>query len=198
MGGKRGATRGRPFRPFQKVPYLVSEIYILFPFCRFSTGRPPGNRGGIWCRLGLANFRGMLRRLEKLASNKSSDTGSLSQAAEVPDQGKSDLMGCFGKVYVHMGGMKVYLLQLEKESHACFRAYLRVKACINILHAPDCLAYLHFYARYICISRAFDSCNGCVGLCVYACQNQGREGGKGGGKSQIKMINDCFLSPMVI
>lgn len=169
MGGKRGATRGRPFRPFRKVPYLVSEIYILFPFCRFSTGRPPGKRGGIWCRLGLANFRGMLRRLEKLASNKSSDTSSPSQAVEVLDQGKSDLIGCFGKVYVHMGGMEVYLLQLEKESHACFSAYLGVKACINILHTPDCLAYLLFYARYICIPRTLDSCNGCVGMCVYAC-----------------------------
>lgn len=95
----------------------------------------------------------------------------------------------------------VYMLRLEKESHACFRAYLGVKACINILHASDCLAYLHFYARYICILCVFDredSCNGCVQLCVYACQNRGREGGEGEEKSQIKMINDCFLSPMVI
>lgn len=80
----------------------------------------------------------MLRRLEKFASNKSSDTSSPSQAVEVLDQGKSDLMGCFGKVCVHMGDMEVYLLQLEKESHACFRAYLEVKTCINILNAPDC------------------------------------------------------------
>lgn len=184
MNGGR-ETRGNTWASVSAIPegslfskrnlYLISILSLLHR-------SPPGNRGGIWCRLGLANFRGMLRRLEKLASNKSSDTGSPSQAAEVPDQGKSDLMGCFGNVYVHMGGMKVYLLQLEKESHACFRAYLGVKACINILHAPDCLAYLHFYVRYICISHAFDSCNGCVGLCVYACQNQGREGGKGGEK----------------
>lgn len=85
-----------------------------------------------------------------------------------------------------MGGMEVYLLRLEKESHACFRAYLGVKACINILHAPDCFAYLNFYTLYICISRAFDSCNGSVGLCVYACQNQRREGGKGGRKKSDK------------
>lgn len=179
VGWNRGATHGRSI---QKVPYLVSEIYILFPFCSLSTGRPQGNRGGIWCRLGLANFRGMLRRLEKLASNKSSDASILSQAVEVPDHGKSDLMGCFGKVHVRMG---VYLLWLEKKSHACFRAYVGSKACINILHAANCCAYLHFYAHYICISCVF----GCVTAtfdCVYACQNQGREGGEGGEKKSDK------------
>lgn len=89
-----------------------------------------------------------------------------------------------------------------REGITCMsQSTLGVKACINILRASDCLAYLHFYALYICTLCVFDreeSCNGCVQLCVYACQNRGREGEEGEEKSQIKMINDCFLSPMVI
>lgn len=55
---------------FREPSLLVREIYILFPFCSFSTAVPGGMRG-IWCHLGLANFSGVLRRHEKLASNKS-------------------------------------------------------------------------------------------------------------------------------
>lgn len=155
MGGKRGATRGRPFRPFRKVPYLVSEIYILFPFCRFSTGRPPGKRGGIWCRLGLANFRGMLRRLEKLASNKSSDAGSLSQAAEVPDHGKSDLVGCFEKLYVHMGGTEVLFVAIRKGITCMFQSILRGQnmhkhfTCTGLLGIFAFLHALHMHIVHI-------------------------------------------------
>lgn len=56
---------------FLEQSLLVREIYILFPFCSLSTA-VPGGMGGIWCHLGLANFSGVLRRHEKLASNKSS------------------------------------------------------------------------------------------------------------------------------
>lgn len=56
---------------FLEQSLLVREIYILFPFCSLSTAVPWGT-GGIWCHLGLANFSGVLRRHEKLASNKSS------------------------------------------------------------------------------------------------------------------------------